>query len=206
MRVALAHPLPGDDEPNESSGAYAGSQWLALEMMTRLVSAFADPITSPDDQEAALSEASYTDSDAVVIEDRLRLLVHEARDQQFEDGMDSAFASGIRSMVMSYGATAVAVIAKHWRIMAQLYPKEFSEIVVQLGRMDHEPTRTARRNLIENALQHPDPGLRDAAALGLDALADPASERVLLKASRSESVPAIKEMLNSMLQDLAHPS
>ena len=206
LGVAYANLLRYDNEPDESPETHAEFQ-RPVERVARLfLGAYEDPITTTDHHKAALSEDSPSDSDAVAIEDRLRLLIYEARDQQFEDGMDSQFSMGLRSVVMSYGSTTVGVIAKHWHTMAKMYPKEFSEILVQFGRMDHGPTRAARRSLIESALQHPDAGLRDAAALGLDALGDPASEQVLRKAIRSESVPAIREMLNATLQDLSQPS
>ena len=203
IREAHADLLRQDSELDASRLTYDRLQRLMEKLTRSLLTAYEDQTTIPDENTTVLSDDGPSDSDAVAIEDRLRLLIYEARDQQFEDGMDSEFSLGMRSTVASYGTTAVAVIEKHWRTIARIYPREFSEILVQLGRMDHEPTRDARRHLIESALQHPDAGLRDAAALGLDALGDPASEPALLRAIEGESVPAIEEMLSAMIRDLS---
>lgn len=133
---------------------------------------------------------------------RLEKMLRESRRQQFEIGMESPISLGVEALLNAYGAVAVAVIEEHW-IMLASYPDDFGEILIRLGESEHEPTREARRALIEKALAHPDAGIRDAATLGLDALSDPASEPALRKAAKTERVPPIKTMLEEMLRDIS---
>ena len=157
----------------------------------RRTSAFPDPPAAP------------ADADAIAVENRLKKMLYESRLRPSETGMESPITTGIRALLEAYGAVAVSVIEAHWRTLASTYPDDFDEMLIQLGRSEHEPTREARRLLIEQALEHPDPGTRDSATLGLDALEDPASEPALRKAAQTEQVPPIKTMLEEMLRDIS---
>ncbi len=141
------------------------------------------------------------EEDTSAAESRLRRLLDEGREQQFEDGMDTPFSLGISDLVRALGTSAMGAIRKHWRLLARMHPDEFCEILIQLGRVDHEATRVARRTLLEEALRHPDAGVRDAAVLGLDALGDPASEPAIREAAHRESVRSIRGTLEAMLQE-----
>lgn len=149
------------------------------------------------------SHGASDTTDATPVERRIRELLQEAYMEQSEDRRDSLFSVGIRTLVDDYGATAVSVIDRHWRMLARIYPDEFGEILVNLGRCEHEPTRQSRRLLVEKALAHPDAGVRDAATLGLDALGDPASEPALRRALELESVQPVRDMIEAILQDIA---
>ena len=80
------------------------------------------------------------------------------------------------------------------------------EMAIQLGLVEHEPTRTARRELLEETLLHHDAGVRDAATLGLDAIDDPASVPALGRALQSECVPSIKRMIEAMVRGHGAPT
>ena len=165
-----------------------------------ILSVYFDPLTKPDSLAAAASNNEVTDSDNAVIERRVAELLFEARELHFEDGVDTPFSIGLIKLVRQYGQVVLQVIIGYWRLLAKMYVEEFCEIVIQLGRLHHEPTKEARRTLIESALSHSDPGVRDAATLGLDALSDPQSRPALLHAREEEEVPSIKRMLDAMLQ------
>ena len=192
-----------DQAAADTSGALQSGEEESDEILQGLarsfIRAYCRSGTSSTDREHARDSVDHSDADAAPIEARLRWLLFEARDIRFEDGMDNAFSKGVSELVSLYGATAIHVLRRHWRVMAKLNPEEFGEILVTLGRMEHESTKDLRRSLIEDALTHSDPGIRDSAILGLDILDDPASEVALRRALEGEDVPLIKHTLAAML-------
>ena len=183
----------------------SGEPSLPPEGAPSYIRAYFDQVTEPDTNLDMGLRDELTNEDAAVIEGRLADLLYETRDEHFEDGIDSRFALGLNKMVKQYGQVALGVIGGYWSLLAKMYVEEFCETLIQLGRLEHEPTKDARRELLEKALAHRDPSVRDAAVIGLDSFGDPQSIAALSRARLVEEVPSIKTMLDSVLKYSSFP-
>ncbi len=129
------------------------------------------------------------------------MLFEKARDEFFEDGMESVFSRKLVSLVQEYGNAAVEAIAS-----LTFEGKANAEVAAEglrwLGHMDHPSSYDSRRRLLEKSLFSSSARIRDGAALGLASLDDPAAIPNLGKAIEREPHAELREDLEQVLAQL----
>ena len=150
--------------------------------------------------------ASETKADVSVpnIEDILIMLNNlfdGAGNETFEDGMDTAFSNSLRLIIRYYGIAAIRALEK--AVSSDHADVEVvEEVLRQVGRMEDKRTRRHRLDLLELELKSPNPRIRDAASVGIEAMGDPAAIASLQKAINSERSERIRQNLEAVLAQL----
>jgi HEAT repeat protein len=158
------------------------------------------PITE-DAQYEWLESSSALQDHLEKIRQKTAALFEAAKDQHFEDGMESAFSNELVALIGKYGDAAVKAITH--LITSEIVNVEVaSEALRWLGRMDHAPTYHTRLSLLERSLFSPSAPVRDGAALGLAAMDDPHAITYLKQAIQKEKYPTLREDLKQVLTQL----
>ncbi len=128
-------------------------------------------------------------------------LFRDAEDFRFEDGIQTPFSRGLRSLIYSYGNAAVAALDE---VLAERRTNQESaaEAVRRLGAVDHDATHKYRSWLLQRALQSSSPLIRDAAGVGLAALDDPDAIPALEIAITNEPIQGLREDLQAVRDQL----
>jgi hypothetical protein len=129
-------------------------------------------------------------------------MVALARQEWFEDGVESRLYRALSTLLYSYGDTAVAAIETFLDA-----PTSNTESVVEvaqwLGEADHEASHHYRRTLLEKVLlRTPSIRLRHGAAVGLAALDDPSSLGAVIEARDRERNRRLRRYLELVADQL----
>ncbi len=128
-------------------------------------------------------------------------LVKQARDEVFEDGMESHFSRKLMFFIREYGVDATDVLEEFIcseRINAEIA----SETLRWVGHMYDLPTLQPRLWLLGRGLRCLSPRVRDAAALGLSFLGDSQACPTLQAAIEREEIPELREDMKQALAEL----
>jgi len=167
-------------------------------------------LDDPDSRVVPRFSAAYASSQEVEtsqggssedMEACIRDLFLAADAEVFEDGFESSLSTALRSFVSGGGVPAVFALATA-ATEANTNPEVAVEVLKTIGRLDDDGTREARRQVLERALEHPSPRLRDAAALGLASIDDPASRLFLEKAISAEKYEELRLDLMAVADQL----
>ena len=92
--------------------------------------------------------------------------INAARDERFEDGMESRFSERVRKSILNDGSEAVSAWAHALTLKDNAYEttQEFLRII---GDMRDLNSHEKRREVLTDMLRHKKPAVRDAAGLGL---------------------------------------
>jgi len=134
------------------------------------------------------------------IEEELKLLFWASRDEVFEDGMTSVFAKNLRRLVAQHGNDLVETLTM-LSFAERLNAGILAEALVTLARLDDPKTLAARRWLLAFCLFHSSPAVRDAAALGFDALGDSRARFYLRSALDRETVPELQHYIRELISE-----
>ena len=128
--------------------------------------------------------------------------INEARNERFEDGMESRFSERVRKSILSggSGATSGWVEALTLRDNAYETTEEFLRII---GDMRDERSHGQRREVLTRMLRHGKPGVRDAAGLVLAALDDPSTLPAVKEAIDAETEEWVRRGLRQVAEPLA---
>ena len=118
------------------------------------------------------------------IERATERLFETAKDEHFEDGMESAFSRRLISLIETYCEPMKELLA-YWLVREKADPYVVSEALRWIGHMDHPISHRFRRWLLERCLKSPSSIVRDGAALGLAAMDD------------SEAIPSLREAIEN---------
>jgi hypothetical protein len=136
-----------------------------------------------------------------------------AKDEYFEDGMESAFSRGLIRLIGEYGEKAVVELAfliLHDQVNAEIA----AEALRWLGHMEgpggpaptqlRQDMRSYQRRLwlLERSLFTASARLRDGATLGLASLDDPHAVRYLRRAIAQEPSPELRSDMEQVLAQL----
>jgi HEAT repeat protein len=124
-----------------------------------------------------------------------------AKDEYFEDGMESEFSRRLIRLLGEYGEKAVielAFLILHDQVNAEIA----SEALRWLGHMEDTRSYQKRLWLLERSLFTPSARIRDGAALGLASLDDPHAVRYLRRAIDQESYPELRSDMEQVLAQL----
>lgn len=131
----------------------------------------------------------------------IRRLFWQAREQVFEDGMESEFSKELISLVRRYGNAAMEVLT-HLIVNGKVNAEAASEALRWLGRMDHPASYRYRLWLLERSLLSSAARIRDGASLGLASLDDPHAIPHLKKAIGQEQYAELREDMEQVLAQL----
>src|SRR5688572_9690695 len=95
-----------------------------------------------------------------------------AKEEQFEDGMESRFSTHLCSLIQQYRVDALQAI-EHLIRVQHISVAVLEETMRELGQIDDPATYDGRIRLLKDGLQHTSPRVRDGASLGLASLDDP---------------------------------
>lgn len=136
-----------------------------------------------------------------LIESKFAQAVALAREEWFEDGVESKFSQALSTLVYTYGHAALGAVESFVRS-----PSSNIEIAVEaaqwLGEVDHSASHRYRRSLLERLLSAPSTRLRHGAAAGLAAMDDPSSLSALLEARDRESNRRLRHYLELVVDQL----
>lgn len=132
---------------------------------------------------------------------RIRTLFKTAKEESFEDGMESQFSKALMDLVKKYGNAAVGVISQ-LIIDEMVHDEVASEALRWLGRINHPLSYRARLQLLERSLSCSSARVRDGAALGLASLDDPHAMTYLKQAIERERHAALKDDMKQVLTQL----
>jgi len=137
----------------------------------------------------------------VEIEEKLDRLFRAAKDQIFEDGIESDFSKELILLVKKYGYFALGIITR-LIVAEQVNPEVASEALRWIGHMDDPSSYRSRLLLLERSLYCQSPRVRDGAALGLASMDDPHAVSHLKRAIVRESYEELRKDLRQVLVQL----
>lgn len=137
-----------------------------------------------------------------LVEAKFAEAVALAREEWFEDGVESKFSRALSTLVFGYGDAAIAAVESF-----VLSPSSNIEIAVEaaqwLGEVAHHESHRYRRTLLERLLlTAPSTRLRHGAAAGLAAMDEPSLLPVLLEARDRESNRRLRHYLELVVDQL----
>lgn len=128
----------------------------------------------------------------------LRQAIGEAREEYFENGLESRYSSFIKSLLNAHHSSILPLIYSIFQ-MEDLEEIKFQTLRI-LGRNDDKETHTERRSFMESMLSSRDSYLRAGAVEALALMEDPASrpalENALLKETSRIIVADIEQLLS----------
>jgi hypothetical protein len=130
-------------------------------------------------------------------------LFRAAREESFEDGMDSHFSTRLMEIVQFNEANTEALI----QVIVEKLNEEFSPDVISealgtLGRINYPPTHTRRLWILAHSLNAKSAHVRDSAALGLASMDDPSALPYLQQAIDAEPIADLKQDMMQVLEQL----
>ena len=132
---------------------------------------------------------------------KMLTLLEAAKEQNFEDGMESEFSKELIDLVKEYGVDAIAALA-HLIIVEKVNPEVASEALRWLGPIDHPASYRRRLWLLERSLRCSSARVRDGATLGLAFLDDPPMITYLRQAIQQEKIAELRADMAQVLAQL----
>ncbi|MCY3947412.1 MAG: hypothetical protein OXF44_14135 [Anaerolineaceae bacterium] len=133
--------------------------------------------------------------------EELRQIFFEAREEVFEDGMDSVFSRQLVDFMESHGRLAIAILSD-LLLSEKVNAEVAGEALRHVGYMEDQSTWLARRGLLECCLFGSSARVRDGAILGLAAMDDPESIPCVEQAVACESIAELQEDMQAVLEQL----
>jgi hypothetical protein len=135
------------------------------------------------------------------IEDKIRELLKAAKEEIFEDGMESNFTRGLSTLVEQYGADAITTLIRLIEIENRNV-EITAETLRWAGRLDHPLSYEARLSLLERSLENDSARVRDAASVALATLDDEHALPALRAAIVREQYAELREDMQQILSQL----
>jgi len=132
---------------------------------------------------------------------KMLALFEAAKEQNFEDGMESEFSKELIDLVKESGVGAIAALA-HLIIEEKVNPEVASEALRWLGRINHPASYPRRLWLLERSLRCSSARVRDGATLGLAFLDDPHARTYLRQVIQQEKIPELRADMERVLAQL----
>jgi hypothetical protein len=131
----------------------------------------------------------------------LFLKIYSAKEEVFEDGMESDFSRNLSEFIISFGHLAMETIIPI--ILSERTNTEVaSEAFRILGRLNHKITYRDRLWLLERGLYSASARVRDGAVLGLAFLNDSLAIAPLKSAIERERIPELRKDMEQILTQL----
>lgn len=150
---------------------------------------------------ARLAKSSSTKNATKSLVEKFSRLFAAARDEVFEDGMESSYSRNLAILVEEYDDQAIKFAATY--LGSEDYDEEVAaETLRQLGHSRHEPAYRSRLNLLVQGLSSESAMVRDGAILGLASMDDPVVIPDVEEAVKREQDPELREDMNDVLEQL----
>lgn len=135
------------------------------------------------------------------LKERFDYLFALAKEEVFEDGMESEFSRSLVTLIEKYQDAALEVLTE-LIIGGNMNPEIASEALRWIGHIENPVTHRARLKLLEHGLFSPSARIRDGAILGLASMDDPRAMRSLEQAIEDEEVPELHDDMMDVLEQL----
>lgn len=133
--------------------------------------------------------------------EELRQIFFAAREEVFEDGMDSVFSRQLVDFMQNHGRPAIDILSD-LLLLEQVNAEVAGEALRHVGYLEHPSTRLVRRRLLERCLYGSSARVRDGAILGLAGMDDPQSIPYVEQAVERESIAELQEDMQAVLEQL----
>lgn len=120
---------------------------------------------------------------------------------EFEDGKENEFTLDIMRLVKQYGPTAVERISRALKTSSNSN-ETFAQTLLCFGRMDDPTTQVARGRAVRWGLKSSSAIVRDAATIAIESMFDRDAQAELRSAIKRETVPSLKQDMESALEYL----
>ena len=157
------------------------------------------PTTAYSGERSDSSTAQCISSNELMV--KATRIFASAKEQIFEDGMESDFSLALVDFITSYGQSAMQVVAS-LILPGQLNSEVVSETLRVIGRLRHKTTHRDRLWLLEWGLYSPLARVRDGATVGLAFLDDPAALLSLKCVVERELISELREDMEQLLAQL----
>ena len=131
----------------------------------------------------------------------VHLLFAQAREEYFEDGMESEFSRGLTHLILERGGRVLRV-ADQLESSGLITEGVISEALRWIGLMDDAATHEDRRRFLQRHLSSRSVQVRDGALLGISFMDDPRSLPSMRKAVECEKVDELKKDLQQVMDQL----
>ncbi len=149
----------------------------------------------------AVVERTISDLHARAITRTLNVLVEGARDEYFEDGVESNLSAGLRILFRNYAESFARILDERLK-KSDIGPWILTAVLHTIGNIDDDATRDWRLATLVGHLKAPSPLIRDAAAVGLSYLDDKRAIPYLREAIARETNKDFQEDLSSVVEQL----
>lgn len=138
-----------------------------------------------------IGEREYTAS-------KVKSLFQIARDQIFEDGIETEFSKGLVDVIQEYGNLALDMI-ENLLMKKHTNPGIIAETLRWLGKTNHPETHYRRLEILTKLLSSSSARIRDGALIGIGSMNDPRSVNTLKRAILREIIPDLKQDMQEVL-------
>lgn len=125
----------------------------------------------------------------------------QAKEEIFEDGMDSDFTKKLLKYIFKYEHAAVDIIRVHIFI-GNVSTEASAEALRLIGGIRHSKTYSNRLFLLAECLSHSQPLVRDGAVVGIALMDNPSAIPYLERAMEVERNPSLKQDMGQVLSQL----
>ena len=133
--------------------------------------------------------------------EELKRIFFAAREEVFEDGMDSVFSRRLVMFMKRYSRLGIDVLSE-LLILEHVNAEVAGEALRHVGYFEHSETHIPRRRLLEHCLFGSSAKIRDGAILGIAAMDDPKSIPFVEQAVERERISGLKEDIMDVLDQL----
>jgi hypothetical protein len=152
------------------------------------------------DKENAESSTSASAIPAFLAK-QANLIFTEAKEEIFEDGMESYFSVNLSEFIKAYGHSAMEAIISIV-LSNQSNMEVVSEALRVIGRLNHQLTYRERLWLLERCLYSDSAKIKDGAVLGLAFMDDPMAIHPLKSAIEREKLSDLRHDMEQVLAQL----
>lgn len=140
-------------------------------------------------------------NDLNLLANKANIIFSSAKEEVFEDGMESKFSQNLSTFILSFGRLAMEVLIP---IMLSEYSNKevVSEAFRIIGRISHKATYRDRLWLLERGLYSSSARVRDGVVLGLAFLDDSFAISPLKSAIERERIPELRQDMEQVLAQL----
>lgn len=170
-------------------------QFLAAKLDEKLIEGILSVLRQPVDN------ATVFELNPAKLRRSIENLFISARDEIFEDGMESRFSTELVSTIARYGDYALEVI-ESLILSESAIPEVASEALRWIGDTEHKATHEIRLRLLERSLSCSSPIVRDGAVLGLSFMSDPRAIGSLRDALKREDSKLLRRYMEQVLEEL----
>jgi len=152
--------------------------------------------------EGSVESSTSKSTDSSLLDEQANSIFASAKEEIFEDGMESDFSRKLSEFIISFGQPAMEEIIDII-LSNRINTEVTSEALRILGRIHHKGTYRERIWILERCLLYSSfARVRDGAILGLAFLDDPLAIQPLKSAIERERIPELREDMEQVLAQL----